>query len=120
MIKVTLRASSHVPSSLPLLELLIPSSVTHEKYQRVIICELYLSIFFYIGGIALYIEIYIIYLYVLFIVSNRPLYLCCTFADDFNVLGFIVRFVPDGLFAHLPPPPPPRPCCDSVVDVDMR
>lgn len=61
---------------------------------------------FYIGGIALYIYRYI-YLYVLFIVSNRPLYLCCTFADDM-ILCFrcIVRFVTASLRAYLFPPLP--------------
>lgn len=42
-------------------EQLTRSSVTHEKYQRVIICELYLLIFLYIGGISLYIFVRVVY-----------------------------------------------------------
>lgn len=74
-------------------------------FQRVIICgsEVYLSPFFSVGSIALCTSV------LFFSVSKCPPYLYCTYADDMNfyVVGFIVCFIHDGLFAHLPLQLPP-------------
>lgn len=72
VMKVTLRkASNHVLQ-------LIPASVTHERYQPLIISRLYLSIFFYIGAIAPYIYIYILYICTCCLLpSSLPLLYIC-------------------------------------------
>lgn len=81
----------------------------------VIICgsEVYLSIFLSIGSIALYICMccfFCVKVSTLTILYRSRWY-------ELYVLGFIVCFVHDGLFAHLPlqPPPPLNPYCDFYV-----
>lgn len=71
----------------------------HFRCVNVCGSEIYLSIFLSIGGIAVY--IWMCCLFCVKVSTLTMLYICRWY--EISVLGFIVRLVPDGLFAHLPP-----------------
>lgn len=96
--------SNHIPILLPLFKQLVVQLhcryATTATFQCIIICgsEIYLSIFLSIGSIALY--ICMCCFFCVKVSTLIILYICRWY--ELYVFWFIVRFVNDGLFAHLP------------------